>query len=580
MPHVSLVNVSPTNIIINNNNTDTTTNNNPSSLSMSMSSLSSLSPLQLAAKGGMFVKLDVNDGSATALDIPVKNLIQVNPKEETLSNTASYTILRHCALSELFKYSPNREIPNYAWRNFATSFTSYQNQTLPLKQQDQQGQEVDQEVADIENQNPPPQTHIIEVKCRIRNNQELTQALEEAAMKNLMDDNDNIILHIHCEFINQYQFCHGHGHGHIRHAHRQARFESAHLHYQEAEKIRREATIAADHVVKVLKKWIHQASIFMNKHTHTNGPEDFVVVTNSDTISDSNSTSASSSNSNSTSNSKNLQGDDDKDGKKKYHPMEWTTRFIQVLLLPENTRANNTTRVKSNSRSNSRSKSISKSISNNTRWNQQEKKQVKTINHHNNDENNDQLVQFEELLDVVTVSVINGFFKVSKFIQRTVEEHHTHKQQRSQSQYQSQYQKCDSLSSLSQSPSLAESASAASLSSTSACSFTDDEELEEQGVEIIFDPTKNNSSDSEEWKIFFGESKDEDGDEVDDEDGDEDGDDEVEVEAAVMITNPCDVEVISVSSSEKDVDELSFEEISEGGNGSDDESWAMFSDDE
>lgn len=381
-----------------------------------------LSALQLAAKGGMLVKLHVNIGCDSAIDIPVKNLLVVNSNKEKLSNTASYTILRHCALSALFKYAPNGEVPEYAKNNFKTQFTFY-----------------DSSIKNGTNS--------------IANDEELTKVLEAAAMQHLMDDNENVILRIHCTIINQFR-C------------------------KEAEKIRQEATAAAENVVKTLKEWMKKASRFVSDHAAKMTHEDFVVV----------------------SDKPEQKGENHHD-----NPIDWASRFVQVLLLPEKEQLNLA------------STSTKKSTL---------KKEEELLN------------QYDEAIDAIAGSVIKGFHIFSTFIVKAIEEHQDAK-------------RCDILS-LSSSPSLAESASISSSSSKVSCTMSDDV-VEEQGVEIVFDSTGKKDA-PEEWKIFFGEPA-------------------KEEEEPVLITNPCNAGVISVSSCDES---SSFEEVDH----SDEVSWAMLSDDE
>jgi len=240
------------------------------------------------------------------------------------------------------------------------------------------------------------------------------------------------------------------------------------------------------------------------------------------------------------------------------------------------------------------------------------------VNHsHGNTKNSghDLLNEYEESLEVLATSLVDGWNMASKFIRRIVKEHQeaTRKNRRlaMSHQYQKQMQlrngsgsgnyakiagranvnvddeDCLSLSA-SPTPSLVKSVASISSSSTTSSDF-----VVEQGIEIIFDPnnqgkcssssssSSSSNGDKDEWKIFFGESK--------------EGDVE---KGAVMITNPCEEEVISISSSEHNVSVVedsfsttsSFAHVSEVNAGNvdndnvedddDDVSWAMLSDDE
>mmetsp|Transcript_28644 Transcript_28644/g.32892 ORF Transcript_28644/g.32892 Transcript_28644/m.32892 type:complete len:422 (-) Transcript_28644:1215-2480(-) len=160
----------------------------------------SMSTLQLAAKGGMLVKLNVTDGCriGKVLDIPVKNLLRVNSNKESLSDQASIYIMRHCALSQL-------RIPLHARDHFYTRFTIKQSGKPVLE---------------------------------LTNDTKFTTILEDAATQHMMDDNENVILIVRCELIHQYRW--------------------------EAEKVRIQATATADNVIKSLKDWITKASRFVS----------------------------------------------------------------------------------------------------------------------------------------------------------------------------------------------------------------------------------------------------------------------------------------------------------------------------
>jgi hypothetical protein len=222
--------------------------------SLAMKESTATSQLGLAAKSGMLVKLHINDGCGIATDIPIKNLLKVNSNEEAITvTTASYSTLRHCALSSLFRYSPKQQVPNYAFRNFET-IVSYQDET--------QG-----------------------CKVIVKNDADLTAILEQSATNNLLDDNDNVILNLHCQFRNNY-----HESDQVKH-------------------IRASATAAADNVVLTLKKWLDSAQNFVQEKTKEfmSGRDDhnqFVFVS---------------------------------DGKPKQNtsPVEWIDRFVTFLLYPE-----------------------------------------------------------------------------------------------------------------------------------------------------------------------------------------------------------------------------------------------------
>lgn len=504
----------------------------PASPSSSTTSASSKSVyLAAAAKSGMLVKLHVNDGCDTAaVEIPLKNLLKVNSNKESLSSTASYSILRHCALSALFRYAPNRQIPYYANKNFVTQFTHYEE--LP---------QVESEMKRTI------------VKHIITNHMELTQALDDAASKHLLDDNDNIILHLHCEFQNQYS-------QHQR---------------DKVKKFRQEATGAADHVVKTLKIWVQRAAEFVQHQASKIGSEDFVLVMASD--------GSVTTGSGRTKNRVGLdeesdydyehvnshEGDSHSSNNNKKDDMDWAARFVQGLLFPEIIHLYKTTSTSSTS-----SPSCSK---NHTSKSTAAGAHVRAITEL-------QIDQYEETIDVVADSFMKGFNFVSNFFMMKLAK-------------QSNKNNNDEVLSLSPSPSLAESASLSS-------DYGDDDDLvenenasvQDEGVEIVFGcdtdlASTNNgakaihNADCEEWKIFFSGSHD-DHDNINqqynDEDGVSFGSDEL-----TLVDSPCDADdVISFSSSFAGESLTSPTTSSSKEVGvakddvSDDVSWALLSDDE
>lgn len=486
------------------------------------------SPLQHAARSGMFVKLHVKDGCGKAVDIPVKNLLCVNTNKESLSNEASCSILRHCALSQLFQFEPNQNIPKYAWRNFLTKFTFESNQHAGTHAN------VDADAdADADTQGKL-------IQYSITNNTELTDALEVAATihmieldeyesefdleeykckynietktssKNIIgsttptEKKNIIILEIHCEFINR----------------------------------RKNATIAADRVVKTLQEWIQKASAFIVDHASRHAADREYVVVASTSSSSHSSGSKGDTKGSGAEKKKNLDDDQDKDGNQAAG-MEWAKRLFQLNHIHRSPPC----------------------------------KAFGTNSINKKDIGPNLLDEYEESLEVMAASFVDGLKKTSKFIQRVIKEQQE-KAKKNRRLLDSDDEDCFSLS-VSSTPSIVKSVSSISSSSSHI-----DDAVVEQGIEIIFDPNNQNKSskssingDKDEWKIFFGESKEE--------------KEEFE-EEVVMISNPCEEEVISISSSEHNdgVEDLSssvssFEQVSESNDDdNDDVSWAMLSDDE
>ncbi len=429
--------------------------------------------------------------SNIAVLIPVKNLLKVNTNEETLSTTANYSILRHCALSELFKYEPNnRTIPNYAHKNFHTHFTYCCN------------------VVDKKS------SKICFTVQTITNSHELTLALEESASTYLLDDNDDIILHIHCKFINQFHY----------------------LHKEQVEKLRKEATVAADNAFQTFKEWVKKASHFVKSQVSmigsSNSSEDYVLITSSGT---------------SNNNGKKFCEDEKEDVH--HDPMEWTTRFVQALLAPN----------------------VSVNLSSQTkeRCDEKTEKESQLLWYYTET----QLEQYEDSLDALADSLIKGIDAVSRFVVRAIEKHHENKiiVKRDNDD--------DELSlSPEDHPSLAASVSLSSISSKSSISSNgsiiigEDNVVVEEGVEVIVD----DSSSNEEWKIFFGEQ------DLNCNSGSSSSSGTHSYEEEVVIINtPCDEDVVSLDSCvfEENEDKVDNVENNENDAG-DDASWAVLSDEE
>lgn len=122
-----------------------------------------ISAVQLAVKSNSFVQLHVNN---TIQVIPVKNLIKVSESEECFVEGASYSTLRHCAVSSLFKFS-STPVPKYA-KNFDTRIVYQHHKDERL----------------------------------VKNDDDLFEALNFAVTENLMDENDGMILNFWCRSIN------------------------------------------------------------------------------------------------------------------------------------------------------------------------------------------------------------------------------------------------------------------------------------------------------------------------------------------------------------------------------------------
>ena len=118
----------------------------------------------------------------------------------------------------------------------------------------------------------------------MKNDKELSDILEAACTDSLMDDNEGVILDIHCNFCNDFM-C------------------------EEVKKIRQSATDAAENVMKTMKAWIEKSSKMLKNYKSYKNEEEFVVV--------------------------------GKDGKeceqvdKEPNPADWAMRFVHMLLMPE-----------------------------------------------------------------------------------------------------------------------------------------------------------------------------------------------------------------------------------------------------
>jgi hypothetical protein len=178
-----------------------------------------VSALQLAAQSQLLIKLHLNSnhGPASVVKIPVKNLIRIGPEEESteesLSSIASYYNLQHCALKTLFKYAPNQSIPAYAWRNFRL------------------------ESSLIEEGN----------RKRFSTDHEFTDILSKASSDSLMDDNEGVILDVHCKFVNDFK-------------------GPSPCDSDDIRRLRESATVAADNAVNTMKSWVAKTNEFLNQN--------------------------------------------------------------------------------------------------------------------------------------------------------------------------------------------------------------------------------------------------------------------------------------------------------------------------
>lgn len=105
----------------------------------------------------------------------------------------------------------------------------------------------------------------------VKNDDDLTSVLEEASADRLMDDNDNIVVDIHCTFVNTYKG---------------------------GEVFRENATAAAENARKAVKTWLDKASNLFQKFA---ADEDYVVVRK-------------------------------REVRENVAPAEWVSRFVQFLF--------------------------------------------------------------------------------------------------------------------------------------------------------------------------------------------------------------------------------------------------------
>lgn len=234
------------------------------------------STLILAAENGMIIKLHINDGCGIAADVPVKKLLRIHSNSESLSETACYDTLRHCALAHLFRYAPDHNVPDYAFKDFGTKFTYH----TELKSGDEH--EKNESESEHEKQQQQQQSVVV---VTISNDVDFTEALEIASVERFLDDNDGILLHVHCKFVSQFK------------------------NKYSAKRIRISSTEAADNGLKIMREWMKKAADFF---AHRNN-EQFVLVTQHDDRSD---------------------GGKDNNKKNKPSPADWAGRFVHFLLTP------------------------------------------------------------------------------------------------------------------------------------------------------------------------------------------------------------------------------------------------------
>lgn len=153
--------------------------------------------------------------------IPLSNILTNGDfMESNYAPMASYQKIRRLALATLFRYNGGI-VPVYAEKNFDTHFTCNLNG-----------------------------------RCiEFMNDLDFTHVLEQASEENLMDENEGILLEIHCGFTNNFQ-------------------KNDNL-----KKFRQEASEAANNALKKLTKWIQKASTAFHKPVVCGeGDMDYVVV--------------------------------------------------------------------------------------------------------------------------------------------------------------------------------------------------------------------------------------------------------------------------------------------------------------
>jgi len=217
-----------------------------------------VSTLHLASKSDALVKLHVNDDYGVVEEIPVKNLFKISSGEESFTSTASYSNLHHCSLIAMFKHAPNKNIPG----------CSLKNRKLVTYCKNEKG------------------------IVKFSTDSELTNILEEAITERLMDDNDEVILHIFCKYQYLSPF----------------NFDEA---TQIRTHIRSAATTAGDNAMRQMKIWVTNAHQSLERRrssiskVHKNyGPEHDVM-------------------------------NDVNKEKDKSKPLEWASRLAQFFLVSE-----------------------------------------------------------------------------------------------------------------------------------------------------------------------------------------------------------------------------------------------------
>ena len=142
------------------------------------------------------------------VDIPIQNLIKIDRE----SSTAVYSKLHHYGVIEMPKFVSDKHIPAYA----------LENRELVTYCKDEDG------------------------VIKFSSDSELTDILEKAIEERLMDDNDDVILHIFCKY----------------------RYRSP-LNFDDATNIRVAATEVVDTALQYMKSWVTCANQSLDKKKYS-----------------------------------------------------------------------------------------------------------------------------------------------------------------------------------------------------------------------------------------------------------------------------------------------------------------------
>jgi len=201
------------------------------------------SPLQVAMKSEMLIKLHVNDNGGITTIIPVKNLMKYVQRREGNCEMVCASRLRQSALSSFFKMATKKSLNNFGARIVYRT----KDEDIP-----------------------------------VNTDKDFTRVVQSAALEYVP------VLHLYCRMIDitprkRNIKALGDGVGRMRLGHIQRLQPMKHrvqfTSPEEMKKLHDNASAAADNIVHRMKSWVTRVRDFVENHQQrTKGSEDFVII--------------------------------------------------------------------------------------------------------------------------------------------------------------------------------------------------------------------------------------------------------------------------------------------------------------